>query len=116
MFYGTTIWTFIPTVVAATILFTWVHNNVNGSLLAMHIVRMTFSLMIFLFSAIGIGLGYVYILYLLIHRDYCDRVQITLQTRVTRRIEMLAFVGVMKTFSNFSVNGSILVSNAFTSS
>jgi membrane protease YdiL (CAAX protease family) len=62
MFYKTPLWTFIPTVVAATILFSWVYNNTNGSLLAMLLVHTTFNLSMFVFPVLDTSLGYVYVL------------------------------------------------------
>jgi len=62
MFYKTPIWPFIPTVVAATILFTWVYNNTNGSLLAMLLMHTTFNLSMFTFPVLDTSLGYVYVL------------------------------------------------------
>lgn len=62
MFYKTPLWTFIPTVVAATLLFTWIYNNTNGSLLAMLLVHTTFNLSMFTFPVLDTSLGYAYVL------------------------------------------------------
>jgi membrane protease YdiL (CAAX protease family) len=62
MFYKTPIWTYIPTVIAVTILFTWVYNNTHGSLLAMLLLHTTFNLSFFVFPVLDTSLGYVYVL------------------------------------------------------
>ena len=62
MFYKTPFWTFIPTVVAATVLFTLIYNNTNGSLLAMLFVHTTFNLSMFVFPVLDTSLGYVCVL------------------------------------------------------
>jgi membrane protease YdiL (CAAX protease family) len=61
MFYKTPIWTFVPTVVAGAILFTWIFNNTNGSLLAMLLVHTTLNLSMFVFPVLDTTLGYVYV-------------------------------------------------------
>jgi membrane protease YdiL (CAAX protease family) len=61
MFYKTPFWTFVPTVIAATILFTWVYNNTNGSLLAILLLHTTFNLSMFTFPVLDTSLGYVYV-------------------------------------------------------
>jgi len=62
MFYKTPVLTFIPTVVAATVLFTWVYNNTNGSLLAMLLLHTTFNLSMYVSAVLDTSLGYVYVL------------------------------------------------------
>lgn len=62
MFYKTPILTFIPTVMAATILFTWVYNNTRGSLLAMLLLHTTFNLAMFTFPVLDTSIGYIYVL------------------------------------------------------
>lgn len=62
IFYKTPIWTYVPTVIATTILFTWVYNNTRGSLLAMLLLHTTFNLSFFVFPVLDTSLGYVYVL------------------------------------------------------
>ena len=62
MFYKTPIWTFIPTVIAATILFTWVYNNTHGSLLSMLLLHTTFNLSMFTFPVLDTNFGFLYVL------------------------------------------------------
>ncbi len=62
MFYKTPFWTFVPTVIAATVLFTWIYNNTNGSLLAMLLVHTTFNLSMFSFPVLDTNFGYAYVL------------------------------------------------------
>ncbi len=62
MFYKTPFWTFVPTVIAATVLFTWVYNNTNGSLLAVLLLHTTFNLSMFTFPVLDTSRGYLYVL------------------------------------------------------
>jgi membrane protease YdiL (CAAX protease family) len=62
MFYKTPIWTFVPTVVAGAILFTWIYNNTHGSLLAMLLVHTTLNLSMYVFPVLDTGLGYAFVL------------------------------------------------------
>ncbi|MCX8151373.1 MAG: CPBP family intramembrane metalloprotease [Candidatus Bathyarchaeota archaeon] len=62
MFYKTPILTFIPTVIAATVIFTWVYNNTHGSLLAMLLLHTTFNLAMFTFPVLDTSTGYIYVL------------------------------------------------------
>ena len=55
-------WTFIPTVMVATVLFTWVYNNTRGSLLAALLMHTTFNLSMFALPALDTGYGYLYVL------------------------------------------------------
>jgi membrane protease YdiL (CAAX protease family) len=62
MFYKTPFLTFVPTVIAATVLFTWVFNNTRGSLLAMLFLHTTMNYSFFVLPALDTSLGYVYVL------------------------------------------------------
>ncbi len=62
MFYKTPIWTFIPTVTAATVIFTWIYNHTNGSLLASLLTHTMFNLSMFLFPVLDTKYGYLLVL------------------------------------------------------
>ncbi len=62
MFYKTPFLTFVPTVIAATILFTWIYNNTKGSLLAVLLLHTTFNLSMFALPVLDTINGYIYIL------------------------------------------------------
>ncbi len=62
MFYKTPFLTFMLTIVAATILFTWVYNSTNGSLLAMLLMHTAFNLSMFTFPVLDTSYGYVFVL------------------------------------------------------
>jgi hypothetical protein len=62
MFYKTPFLTYVPTVIAATVFFTWVFNNTRGSLLAMLFLHTTMNYSFFLLPVLETSLGYVYVL------------------------------------------------------
>nr|MDO8086539.1 type II CAAX endopeptidase family protein [Candidatus Sigynarchaeum springense] len=62
MFYKTPLWTFFPTVVAATFLFTWIYNNTNGSMMTSLLFHTTFNFSMFVFPVLDTNFGYVYVL------------------------------------------------------
>ncbi len=66
MFYKTPLLTFIPTVMAATVLFTLVYNNTCGSLLAALLMHTMFNLSMFTFPVLDTVYGYIYILVLFV--------------------------------------------------
>lgn len=62
MFYATPFWSFVPTVMAANVVFTWVAGHTNGSVLAAILLHTQLNLFLWIFPVLSTTTGYLWIL------------------------------------------------------
>lgn len=62
MFYVTPIWSFVLTVIAANIIYTWVFNHTNGSILAVILLHTQMNLFFWIFPVLYTSTGYLWVL------------------------------------------------------